>query len=650
MSDSAHLADPTLIITASVTVALVVLVAVIVLLVMLVVSLHRQRRAAATTAARLQRTEARDAAKAAHLRRLSEILEATPDLVAVVDADGRFDYLNTAARHLYQIESDEQLSTLRGLDAYTPATKALFLRDVIPTAERDGVWRGEVTLALPGGSELPASTVLVAHRHSDGSIDYYSSITRDLSERKAIEAQLEHVGLHDALTGLPNRVLFIDRLAQGLSRASRLDTHVAVLTLDIDQFKLVNDSYGHDAGDTMLMRAAHRLVESVRPGDTVARFGADTFGVLCEDLAGEDEAVELAQRLSASLAAPFDVNDDRVFLTVSVGIAVTGDGPATAETMLRDADAAMHRAKEKGRARYEVFVEDVRSTAVHRLRTANDLHRALTETEFRLVYQPEVSLTDGHIRAVEALVRWHHPDRGLVPPVEFVPLAEETGLIEGIGSWVLETALEQAARWRGCRYDGSSLPIWVNLSARQLSGADIVEQIADALARHQVESYQLGLEITETALLEDGEDAVAVLAALRGLGVRLAVDDFGTGYSSLAYLKRLPVDAVKIDRSFVDGLAVDQDDSAIVAAVTGMAGALRLSTIAEGVETMEQVRALQRLGCELGQGYFFTTPQPPANITRLLESDQTGALFPIDGLDPLPGQRRTAGVSRPATA
>jgi EAL domain-containing protein (putative c-di-GMP-specific phosphodiesterase class I) len=277
-----------------------------------------------------------------------------------------------------------------------------------------------------------------------------------------------------------------------------------------------------------------------------------------------------------------------------------------------------------------MFIEDFRHSAVNQLRTASDLHRALDLGEFRVVYQPEVDLRTGHIVGVEALVRWHHPERGLVPPAEFIPLAEQTGLIAGIGSWVLNTSIKQAAEWSRARWNGTGLLVWVNLSARQLGDQDLVEQVATALREHGVPPHQLGLEITETALLQDAEGAVAALGALRSLGVRLAIDDFGTGYSSLSYLKRLPVDAVKVDRSFVDGLALDGDDSAIVAAVTGMARALRLTTIAEGVESIGQLFALRRLGCDVAQGFFFTTPQPPAHITRLLEDDHGTGLFSYD--------------------
>jgi diguanylate cyclase (GGDEF)-like protein len=447
--------------------------------------------------------------------------------------------------------------------------------------------------------------------------------------------------MYDPLTGLPQRPVFVQALGDAMDVALGDGTQVAVLLLGLDHFKLVNDSFGHDSGDLMLRLVTERLEEFVSPGGMLARFSGDVFCMLVSGVPSEAEALRIADAITATMAAPYQLDGDEVFVTMSVGIALSGgvESVATPETLLRDADAALHRAKERGRARSELFVEDYRVTAVHRLRTANDLHRALTEQEFRVVYQPEIDLRTGHVTGVEALVRWHHPERGLVPPAEFIPLAEQTGLIAGIGAWVLDTALAQAAHWARSRYDGSSVTVWVNLSARQLGDPGLVELVAETLRRHGVDAAQLGLEITESALLEDAEGAVTALSSLRELGVRLAVDDFGTGYSSLSYLKRLPVDAVKIDRSFVDGLAVDGDDSAIVAAVAGMARALRLTTIAEGVENLDQLQALKRLGCDLAQGYFFTTPQPPSHINRLLESDRTMPLFHYEDGEGIPTQR-----------
>src|SRR4051812_3377655 len=569
----------------------------------------------------------------AELRRFGEILEATPDLVAMVDTHGSFTYANAAARARFGIgEADEDIRNFRAVDVYAPGSRALFFGEALPTANRVGVWSGEVELLLPDGSEVPVSQVVVAHRRPDGSIDYYSSITRDISERRVLEEQLAQAGLYDPLTGLPNRAVFVQVLGDAMDAALHAEAQVSVLLLDLDHFKLVNDSFGHDSGDLMLRLVTQRLQGLLGPGDVLARFGSDVFCLLASDVAGEGGAVGISDRITDAMTTPFSLDGDQVFLSMSIGIALSGTGEAlsTPETLLRDADLALHRAKDRGGARTELFVEDFRANAVNRLRTANDLHRALTGQEFRVVFQPEVDLRTGHITGVEALVRWHHPERGLVPPGEFIPLAEQTGLIAGIGEYVLDVSLAQAAEWRGVRHDGGPLIVWVNLSARQLGDPGLVELVDDMLRRHDVEPSQLGLEITESALLEDAEGAVTALSSLRGIGVRLAVDDFGTGYSSLSYLKRLPVDAVKIDRTFVDGLAVDGDDSAIVAAVAGMARALRLTTIAEGVESLEQLHALRRLGCDLAQGFFFTTPQPPAHISRLLESDRVTPMFAYD--------------------
>jgi len=576
----------------------------------------------------------------ADLRRFGEILEATPDLVAMVDTQGGLTYANAAARARFGVVTDDEVLKLQAIDLYAPSSRARFISEALPTANRVGVWTGEVDLLLADGSEVPVSQVVVAHRRPDGSIDYYSSITRDLSEQRAVEEQLAQASLYDALTGLPGRAVLVDALGTSIDAALDQSHQVAVLLLGLDHFKLVNDSFGHASGDLMLRLVTDRLNSVTGPTDLLARFGGDVFCLLVPNVTGEADALAIADHINSTMSTPFQLDGDEVFVSMSSGIALSGTSGAlvTAETLLRDADAALHRAKDRGRARSELFVEDYRATAVNRLRTANDLHRALTEQEFRVVYQPEVDLRTGHVTGVEALVRWHHPERGLVPPAEFIPLAEQTGLIAGIGAWVLDIALAQAAAWSSGRHDGAALAMWVNLSARQLGDPGLVELVASSLRRHDVEASQLGLEITESALLEDAEGAVTALSSLRELGVRLAVDDFGTGYSSLSYLKRLPVDAVKIDRSFVDGLAVDGDDSAIVAAVAGMARALRLTTIAEGVENLDQLRALRRLGCDLAQGYFFTTPQPPAHISRLLESDRSAPLFSY-GDEGVPPQR-----------
>jgi diguanylate cyclase (GGDEF)-like protein/PAS domain S-box-containing protein len=584
--------------------------------------------------------------------RLSEILDATPDLVIMHDRAGRLMHANRAARERYGLPATGPFPPIDATDLYAPYERQRILTEALPVAERDGVWAGELDLQLSDGTQVPVSQVLLAHRRDDGAIDYYSSITRDLSEQRMFEAQLARAKWYDPATALPNRAFFLDAVEVGLERCSHRNTRLAVLLADIDRFKLVNDSLGHAAGDEMLRSVTERLRLAAGPAALLARFGSDEFCLLLEDVTDDQQPVRLAERIADQLAAPITVGDHSVFVTISTGIAVsTAGGRTSPEALLRDADVALHRAKERGRARSELFVEDLRHHAVNQLRTASDLHRALDGKEFRVVYQPEVDLRTGHIMAVEALVRWHHPERGLVPPAEFIPLAEQTGLIAGIGNWVLETAIEQAARWSTARWNRTGLLVWVNLSARQLSDAGLVDLVASLLRKHGVAAQQLGLEITETALLDDAEVAVDALTALHALGVRLAVDDFGTGYSSLSYLKRLPVDAVKVDRSFVDGLAQGGDDSAIVAAVAGMARALRLTTIAEGVEEIGQLHALRRLGCDLAQGYFFTTPQPPSHITALLEVDRGAGVFAYDeplstGISAALPQQRGAQLAR----
>src|SRR4051795_5211068 len=414
----------------------------------------------------------------AELRRFSEILEATPDLVAMVDTHGGFTYANAAARARFAV--DGEIRRLRAIDVYAPASRALFFGEALPTANRVGVWSGEVELLLPDGSEVPVSQVVVAHRRPDGSIDYYSSITRDISERRVLEEQLAQAGLYDTLTGLPNRAVLGQVLGDAMDAALHAEAQVSVLLLDLDHFKLVNDSFGHDSGDLMLRLITQRLQGLIGIGDVLARFGSYVFCLLVTEVAGEGGAVQIADRINDAMTTPFSLDGDQVFLSMSIGISLSGNGDviSTPETMLRDADLALHRAKERGGARTELFVEDFRAHAVNRLRTANDLHRALTGQEFRVVFQPEVDLRTGHITGVEALVRWHHPERGLVPPGEFIPLAEQTGLIAGIGEYVLDVSLRQAGEWRALGHDGGTLVVWVNLSARQLGDPGLVELVA----------------------------------------------------------------------------------------------------------------------------------------------------------------------------
>ena len=453
-----------------------------------------------------------------------------------------------------------------------------------------------------------------------GDVDFVQSIANVLADalaRQAVEDEIRHRALHDSLTGLPNRILFLDRLEQALARLRRGRSLAAVMFLDLDRFKLVNDSLGHHAGDEILTAVAPRLKQALRATDTVARFGGDEFGILLEDIASELAATQAAERIAAVFARPFVLGSAEHFVTASVGIAIARGGER-ADELVRDADTAMYRAKEGGRARYELFDDELRARAVSRLRLETELRRALERRELWLQYQPVVSLRDESIVSVEALLRWRHPERGLIPPVEFIPVAEETGLIESIGSRVLDAACRQAARWHAAMPDRVPVGVSVNLSAVQLANATLPDTVAMAIRAADLDPSTLRLELTESVLLGEAARLTETVAKLRELGVHLVLDDFGTGYSSLGYLTRLPLDALKIDRAFVDGLGRDPQDTTITEAIIAMTRALSLPVICEGVETELQLGELRRMGCDQVQGYYYSRPVDAQAITEML--------------------------------
>ncbi|MEA2462016.1 MAG: hypothetical protein QOH90_2193, partial [Actinomycetota bacterium] len=409
---------------------------------------------------------------------------------------------------------------------------------------------------------------------------------------------------------------FIDRLGHALRRSARSGAGVAVLFVDLDRFKLINDSFGHAAGDRLLCDVAERLITALRPSDTIARFGGDELTVLCEDVAGETGARAIADRIADLFDEPFVVEDSEAFLQASIGIAL-GDARARPEDLIRDADVAMYRAKSSGRSRHEVFDAALREQALARLDTESALRRGIARDELRIHVQPVVGIGDGAIQGFEALVRWDHPERGLVPPAQFIPLAEETGLIVPIGNWVVREVCRTLRRWHhelGVPWVQCSL----NLSVRHLQQPDLVATVADALREFDVVPDRLILEITESAVMEAGAGSVETLDRLRALGVRLALDDFGTGYSSLARLHRFPLDVLKIDRSFTAALGDDHQGASIAGAIVSLGQALGLVTVAEGIEDVSQQRALERIGCTFGQGYLFSRPQPPEAFDDML--------------------------------
>jgi diguanylate cyclase (GGDEF)-like protein len=476
------------------------------------------------------------------------------------------------------------------------------------------------------GREFPVELTVWATRV--GTSYAFSAFVHDISERKHLEAELTRQALHDPLTGLANRTLLVDRMAHALTRAERNDVPTTVLFLDLDGFKTVNDSLGHATGDLLLVDVAERLRGSVRPADTIARLGGDEFAVLLED-AGTEEGTLIAERVAEALDWSFHVGGREVFARASIGIATGEPGQRNADELLRDADLAMYMAKGLGKGRHAVFEAAMHNVALERLELEADLRRALAAGEILVHYQPIVRLADASLAGMEALVRWNRPGHGLVPPLDFIPAAEETALILEIGQWVLEEACRQVGAWQA-EYRLSPPPhLSVNLSARQLQDPALVQEVASALARSRLDPAGLVIEITESMLMEEPEHAVERLRALKALGVRLAIDDFGTGYSSLSYLRRFPVDVLKIDKAFVAALLAGPEDAALAHAIVRLAHTLQLGTVAEGIETAQQFAELRRLGCELGQGYLFAPPLSSADMADVLRTArQHGTLLP----------------------
>ena len=548
------------------------------------------------------------------------VLDALPEPAFVVgigeDEVCRFVHANARYRALFGLHVESDLGV--DLGGVLPADVLVPHITAFSQVSREG---GTVSFEIAIDNGRRTFSVDVVQMPEDWGRDRcLLGVLHDVSEYKRIEALLAHRVRHDPLTELPNRVMLLEQLTDALARGRMRTTprQVGIVLMDLDHFKIVNDSLGLPAGDELFAVVAQRVERVLRAGDTVARLGGDELAVVCNDAHGERDVVVVAERVRSVLAEPIMLETGEVFVTASIGVALTTGVDDSPERLLRDANVAMFAAKRLGRGRIEVFHETMRELAVERLEVEGALRRGLVHNEFRVHYQPLVRFDSSEVIGFEALLRWEHPERGMLVPDDFLAVAEETGLIIPIGAWVLREACFQAASWAAESTYDSPLAVSVNVSGRQLADDDLVTIVQDALASAELDPSMLVLEITESTLMADRDRAIEVLRRLTDIGVRVGIDDFGTGQSSLAYLRALPVHSLKIDSSFVDGLGHDPEGAAIVSAVVHLGHALGLSVTAEGVETTQQLSELRALGCDLGQGFYFAYPQPGPVVQALV--------------------------------
>ena len=548
-------------------------------------------------------------------RRFRALIEHSTDIITVLDGDGRILYESPSVERLLGHSAGELIGG--ALDDYVhPDDRHALAAAIAESSLTSGVVAAEFRMRERGG-EWRSLEASVGNLLDNPEVRGIVLNSRDITARKRDEEMIRHLAYFDALTGLPNRMLFNDRLAQALAHSRRRGARgLAIMFLDLDRFKTINDTLGHGAGDDLLRTAAARVTSALREEDTVARLGGDEFLFLLPELDDVEDAARVARKVLAELAEPFAIQGHELHVTGSLGITMFPFDAADAEGLIRNADTALYRAKEQGGNRYQLYSPAMNAIAFKRLVLENSLRHAIERDELTLHYQPFVSLKDGTFVGVEALIRWMHPELGLVSPEEFIPLAEETGLIVQLTHWVLHTACSQMKTWQDAGIELQTMS--VNVSARRFSTSDLPRTVSAALAATGLDGRFLCLELTESVMMENAEETIATLEELKKLGVRISIDDFGTGYSSLSYLKRLPIDTLKIDQSFVRNIPADTDDAAIAMLIISMAHSLKLSVVAEGVETEEQMRSLQSQNCDVMQGYLVSRPLTGADMTAML--------------------------------
>ncbi|MGH9276414.1 MAG: putative bifunctional diguanylate cyclase/phosphodiesterase [Acidimicrobiales bacterium] len=551
-----------------------------------------------------------------HLRAL---LADTVDLAAVLELDGKVRYLNRAGHRLLALLPDAAVATVSAFDLIAEIDQPLLGHEILPALETDGWWTGNLAVLNSAAAEVPTRSTLRLRPASGTDPARITWIARDISTEKAVYERLHKKIFEDELTGLPHRSIFLDRLDLALRRTADDALSVALLFVSLDRFKEKNDRFGREIGDVLLQAVAQRLSGLRGPTDTVSRWGGDEFVVMCEGDLLHLDAIGMAHRITQSFDEPFTTRGNEIFLSASIGIGIARPGEMSTDQLLRQAEAAGQMAKQHTGGTIHLYDEEMQARALRRAEVEDSLRGAADRHELVVHYQPEVSLRSNQIVGVEALIRWNHPEWGLVAPGEFIPVAEATNLILEVGAFVLASAMEQCARWRATFPDRAPT-VAINISPRQFVQDDFVELVASVLESTGADPADICLEITESVLMDDLDVTVATLRRLKALGVLLAVDDFGTGYSSLSYLRAFPVDVIKVDQSFVAGLGHDPEDSAIVQAVVHMGRALQLTTVAEGVETAHQLIELRELDCDIAQGYHFARPASAESITEMLHA------------------------------